>query len=230
MAVGSDGNTESHTGTTGSASEASFTWSHNPAAPRGVLVFVHTLSEVKKVTSVTYDGVSVPELTGLAAVATTGENGRVDVFFLGSSVPTTDPANVVVNRTNDATVMYAVSISVSAATDTEVYEAGAVIQTTLDTLAAVSVDDGSPGTNSLRFASVNSGLSSPPSAAAGSTRIPDAGIDFGARSCCTVAENTAGQGARNVGFSSGTAEDRAAVYLAVREVVAATFVPKAILI
>ena len=218
MAVAFDFGSESYTGaTTGSVSEASFTWSHNPVGtPRGVLIFVITmLNATQHVTSVTYDGVDVPAVSGGAAVDSASEPGRCDVFFLGSSVPTTAPANVVVNRTNDAVEMWAVCITVTAAADTEVNTAGIVLLQDDGTFAEQNVDDGSPGTNSVRFAGTHSGLAGVPAAGANSTVVH--GFDTGSNVAQVVRETTAGQGSRPVGFSDGTTDDRAAVHLAVRE-------------
>src|SRR3989338_6515570 len=86
-AVAHDAASESHTGTTGSTNQASFTWTHTPAGtPRGVLVYVFTRSATLTVTGVTYGGIAMTAVAGGAAVDTGGEPGRVDAFFLGASV------------------------------------------------------------------------------------------------------------------------------------------------
>ena len=217
MAVAYDAGSESYTGaTTGSVSEASFTWDHTPVGTaRGVLVFVITmLSDVQHVTSVTADGSAVPAVSGGAAVDSATEPGRCDVFFLGSSVPA-GTLTMVVNRTNDAIEMWACCITVTAAADTEVYTTGIVLLEGDGTLAEQNVDDGSPGTNSVRFAGIHSGLAGVPAAGANSTVVH--GFDTGSNVAQVVRETTAGQGSRPVGFSDGTTDDRAAVHLAVRE-------------
>src|SRR3990170_8397099 len=111
MAVAHDFASESHTGAVGSISQASFTWQHNPTGvPKGVLVFVVNLSGygTTTVTSVTYDGVTVPAVSGGATGDDTGEAGYVNSYFLGSGVPTTDPAPVIVNRANNTLELWAV--------------------------------------------------------------------------------------------------------------------------
>jgi hypothetical protein len=214
MAIAFDATSESHTGTTGSTSQASFTWTHSPVGtPRGILVFVFTNANSSLISSVTYGGTDMTAVTGGEASDTAGEPGRCTAYFLGASIPTGNQS-VVVNRTNNTTVMYAVAASVTAGDDTEV--TGVQLQTTDGTLAELSVDDGSTGIDSVRFAGINSGLAAVPAAGANSTVMH--GIDFGTRVIQTVRETTAGQGSRSVGFSSGTSDDRAAVYLAVREV------------
>lgn len=228
MAVAHDAITDSHTGTTGSASEASFTWSHNPVGvPKGILVFTFVLANADNATAVTYDGVALSAVTGGRAVdSDAGEEGDCKAWFLGSSVPTTDPANVVVTRTNNANVMWAASVSVTALTDTEIYLPGIVLLQNDGTLAEQNVDDGSPGTSSLRYCGLNSGLPGAPTIGANSTAFGATGaIDFGARVIVICRETTAGQGSRPVGWSSGTSDDRAAVHLAVREVPGGAVVP-----
>lgn len=217
MAVAFDATSESHTGTTGSASQASFSWTHTVAgSPAGVLVFVFTNANSALISSVTYGGVDLTAVTGGQAIDTTGEPGRCDTYFLGSNVPSGNQT-VEVTRTNNTTVMYAVAATVTSATG-YTSTAGPVLLQNDGTLAEQNVDDGSPGANSVRFAGINSGLPAVPAAGANSTVMH--GIDFGARVCQTVRETTAGQGSRPVGFSSATSDDRAAVHLAVIEVAA----------
>lgn len=217
MAVAHDFGSESHTGTTGSTSQASFSWSHNPVGvPSGVLVFVWTNADADLIVfpEVTYDNVLLIQVA--EAIDSLGEPGRCTVFFLGSGVPTTDPATVAVTRTNNATVMYAVCVTVTAAGNTEV--TGVVTQTTDGTLAEVNVDDGSPGSNSLRYAAGHSGLATSPTIGANSTLVHDLELAATTQEFGVVRETVAGQGSRPVGFVSGTSDDRAFVYLAVREV------------
>lgn len=216
MAVAYDAESESHAGTTGSLSEASFSWTHSPSGTaRGVVVFVFsTGNTTNQATGVDYGGVSLTEVSGGTAVDSAGETGVCTAYFLGASLPSGNQT-ITVARNNNSTGMYAVAFTVTAANDTEVYEAGIALLQGDGTLAEQSVDDGTPGTNSLRFAGLNSGLPDVPSAGANSTSGPS--IDVGARVIASVYETTAGQGSRNVGFSSGTSDDRAAVHLAVRE-------------
>lgn len=213
MAVAFDAASESHTGTTGSASEASFTWEHDPVGtPRGVLVFVFVNANADDVTSVTYEGATLNEIP-LFATDTTDEPGRTYAFFLGTSVPTADTATVVVNRVNNADVMYAVCFTVTAADDT--FSCGWLAENNNQALAEENIDDGTlSGTDSLRFAGTHYGGNGIPGTGASSTAGPS--IDFGARTIGTVRETTAGTGARPVGFSASS-EDVAALYVAIRE-------------
>jgi len=152
-------------------------------------------------------------VAGGAAIDDAGEPGRVDTFFLGASVPS-GTQSVVVNRTNNATIMYAVAMTVTAASDTGT--TGIVLLQQDGTYAVQSVNDGSPGANSLRFAAGYTGATTPVPAGTGSTL--GASIDLGSYGASAVYEAAAGQGARNIGFNYATLDDRAAVHLAVREV------------
>jgi len=223
MAVAFDAVSESHTGTTGNASAASFTWDHTPTGtPAGVLVFTFVNANADDATAVSYDGIALTAVNGGRSInAGAAEVGDCKAWFLGSSVPTTSPAAVVVSRNNNANVMYAVAITVTAAANTEVYEAGIQLQQSASAaMVELNIDDGSPGTNSVRFAAVNAGLGTVPGTGANSTAIAD--IDFGVRTIGVVRETTAGQGARPVGFNtSAVADDVSAVHLAVREAAAA---------
>jgi hypothetical protein len=229
MAIGFDAASESHTGTTGSASEASFGWTHTPAGtPKGVLVFTFVNANADDATSVTYGGVSLTAVSGGRAVDTAGEPGDCKAWFLGSSVPT-GAQTVTVNRNNNANVMYAVAITVTSSQNSEVHTAGIVLLQEDGSVASQSVTDDSSGTgNSMRFAGINCGADDfgtvLPSSPAFGTLYPDSGnstwlqgIDFGTRVCGVVRETTAGTGARSVGFF-GPSDDRAAVHLAVKDV------------
>ncbi len=215
-AVANDAASESHTGTTGSVSTASFTWVHTPVStPRGVLVFVYTISATKKVVNVTYGGVAMTEILGGAAVDTAIEPGRIDTFFLGAGIPA-GAQSIVVNRINDATIMYASAATQIAGANTEIYIPGIILLQENGTFVEQLIDDGLPGTNSQRYAAAYSGGANILSAGAASTILNN--IDFGVYTVTTAKETTAGQGARNVGFIDATADDRAAVHLAVREI------------
>lgn len=217
MAVAHDASAESHTSTTGSTSQASFTWTHTLAAgAKGIGVMVWTNANEDDIVSV------LCGTSGLSwidrATDTAGEPGRCDLYFLGIATPT-GAQTMTVNRVNNATTMYAVSFSVTAATNTEIHRPGIVKLEGDNTVAEQSVTDGSPGTNSVRYAGGHFGHQTPPTTGASSTAMQS--IDIGATCFVSVSETTAGQGARNVGMSSGTSDDRAALHFAVREMPAA---------
>jgi hypothetical protein len=212
-AVTFDAGSESHTGTVGSANEASFSWTHTPVGtPRGVLVFTHSRAAADIALGVTYGGVPLTAVPGGRAVDTAGsEVCDCKAWMLGSGVPA-GPQPLIVTRTNNATVMYAAAATVTAPSDTQ-----ATVPVLLQedgTLAEQSVDDGSPATSSLRFAGLSSGLNAGlPGVGPNSTAMVD--INYNGTLAMVVRETTAGQGLRPVGFSSATLDDRAAVHLAV---------------
>lgn len=219
-AIAFDAASESHTGTTASTNQASFSWTHSPVvAPEGIVVFVITLNSATAYdTSVTYGGSSMTRDTSATATDSAGEPGVVRTYFLGSSVPTGNQT-VTVNRTNNSVEMYAVAFSVNSTNtyNTEIYTAGIVLVQDDGAWSEQNVTDGSPGTNSLRFVGVYDGTNNVPSAGSSSTAGPS--IDVGVYTSATAYETTAGQGSRPVGFSQGGNDDRAGVHLAVREVV-----------
>jgi hypothetical protein len=227
---------ESHAGTTGASGAASFTWNHAATGtPRGALVFVFGVvtNALPPVTSVTYGGATMVSIP-YTAIDTDTEPGSVHAYYLDNVATGTQA--IVVNR-SDATpwthVLYAVCYTVTAAGPTEVYLPGVKTKsastaiataasstgTGTGTLAEDTVDDGSPGTSSLRFMGRYQGTSNVTAAGPNSTAPASAAasIDFGLFVIDTFYETTAGQGARNVGGATIT-DDVAAILLAVREI------------
>lgn len=222
MAVAYDAVSESHSGTSGSTFEASFSWTHTPSGtPRGVTVFVFTVSSSADwAQSVTYGGVVLNRFVAMGGTDTASEPGRVAVFHLGAAIPT-GAQTVVVTRNNDSVEMYAIAVSVTedGSRKTHLHEAGFVNLSENQALTEQSVSDGSPGQDSVRLAGLFSGSASPGGGSwvgANSTFL--AGIVVGsARGAAAVRETTAGQGSRPVGFDSGgTSDDVASTHLAVR--------------
>ena len=216
MAIAHSSSSESHAGTTGSSNEASFNWTHTQTGtPAGVLVFVFNgNSSTQNVTGVSYGSSSLTQVSGASASDTTGEPGRVDTYFLGSGLPSGNQT-VTVTRTNNATVMYATVATVTAAVGSDTDTTGTVTLSQNGSILEQNVDDGSPGSNSLRYAGAYTGRPNPPGAGTNSTLLQN--IDFGSSAIAFVRETTAGQGSRPVGFNQGQNDDRAAVYLAVIE-------------
>ena len=216
--VSHDTSAESHTGTTGSTSEASFPINITIAAgAKGVAVGVWTLANADYVGTVDIDGGGGSLTQFSEAADTAGEPMRMTAFFMAN--PPTGARVITVNRTNNATVMYAIAHSVLATSTVEVYTAGIVLLQESQTLAEQNVDDGSPGTNSLRFAFVGYGGGAP---AAGANSTIGQGIAASGASCRSYYETVAGQGSRPVGASTGVADDVAAIHFAIREVPASS--------
>lgn len=194
-----------------------FSWTHTPAGtPKGILVFIFNLdASADNNSGVTYNGLTVPAVTGGLAQDTVGEPCFCKAWFLGSSVPT---GAQTVQATCSGGNMCGVATTVTADTDTEIYLPGIVLLQGDQAVSEQSVNDGSPGTNSTRFAGLATGLNSLPSAGANSTVIQSS--DEGVMGISAVRENTAGQGSRSIGWS-GSSDDVAAVHLAIREIIAA---------
>lgn len=214
MAVAFDASSPS--GTAVNTAVASYSWTHTPVGtPRGVAVFAFQAGpagDVDHTVGVTYGGVAMT-FVGSAA-DTANELGRCEGYHLGAAIPT-GAQTVTVTRTNNTTEMWAVAATLTADADTAT--AGLVTQSENAALAEVAVDDGSPGSDSVRVAGAYWGGGSPPGTGASSTLMRN--LDFGAYGASTVRETTAGQGARNVGFSA-VADDRATVHFAVKELLA----------
>ncbi len=211
-AVSHSTSSESHTGTSGNASSTSFSWTHgDTGSPEGVLVFVTTIANADYITSVTYGGVTMTQVS--EAIDTTTEPARVTAFFLGSSVPT-GSQTIEVTRTNNATVMYANAASVQAAGNTET--TGYVLLQNNLAYSEQSVDDGSLGTNSMRYVGAYTGRNTALTAGANTTALQS--IVLAATQASMLGrETTAGQGARSVGYTYATTDDAAAIHLAIRE-------------
>ncbi len=216
MAVEHSAASESHTGTTGSTSQNSFSWTHSQTGtPAGILVFVYTFnSSLDFVTSVTYGGLSLGLVSGGRVTDGSGEPGGIHTFFLGTGLPSGNQT-ITVNRTNNTTVLYATAATVLAKYNTEVYTPGIVTLSGDGTMPVQSVTDGWPGSFSQRYAGAYSGLNTLPAAGTGSTLLNS--IDIGNYGAVMARETTPGQGPRNVGFNAAT-DDRAAVHLAIREI------------
>jgi hypothetical protein len=211
MAVGFDVTSESHTGTEGSTSEASFNWSHpGGGSAVGAYVFVGQVGGGDSITSVTYGGNAMTEDTSAADIS--AEQGRIELYKLESSVPT-GSQTVEVTRTNNTREMWACCITVTA-TGGVVELTGQFVEEDNQALTEENVDDGSPGTSSLRICGLYSGLNTPGSEGANSTMAHE--IDVGTKWLAVCYETSVGQGSRPVGFSAGS-DDVAAIYAAIRE-------------
>jgi len=230
MAAAHDNVSESHTSTSGVASVASFTWDHVPTGtPRSALVFTLAIG-ANPVTGVTYGGTSMTAVPYTAYDSDT-EPGFVQAWFLDNCG--TGTKAVVVNRTNNAVVTYATCMTQTAASATEVYLAGVKTiaaagaeQTAASSSntgvssswASMALDDGSPGTNSIRYLAVYSGASSVSAASTNTTTNgTSASIDFGNYVFFTLRETTPSQGSKTLTLATAISDDLAAIGLAVRE-------------
>jgi len=210
MAVAHDAGSESAV----SASTASFSWTHTPSGtPRSALVFVLSIQSTGDDTGVTYGGTAMALVAGGEANDTATEQGTVRTYFLDNVAA--GAQTVEVTRVNDATQMMGIAATQTAAGATQVGPTIVLLEEN-GTYAEQSVDDGSPGTASVRYVAGYYGGATPAPVGASTTLVHV--HDFTAFGWTVGRETTAGQGARNVGLTQATADDRAGVHLAVREV------------
>jgi hypothetical protein len=203
------------------ASVASFNIGTLGTGARAGIVFVATHGSNDIITGVTWNGVAMSLL--FKAMDTDTEPGAVEAYFLDNVTN----GIITVSRTNNATVTVGYAASISAASACEAFQTVTLASTAQNTNAdtssggtgpsvEVNVDDGSPGTNSMRFAAAYSGAATPPLQGTNSTNLQV--LDSTALGSRFVRETTAGQGSRPVGFATGTTDDWALVAVAVREV------------
>lgn len=206
---------ESHTGTTGSVSQASYTWALGIAgdAPRGVVVFtMQGVLAADAVTAVTYGGVALTKVTGGAAADTVTEPGRVTTWLLGASVPS-GAQSVVVTRTSNTATCYGVGFLlggsaaiVSYGTPGYMMENGAAVALTIN-----------PGTaTSIVLAALYTGGSTAPTASTGMTLAQTLSGSY-AYAFGAAYETTPTTGSRARGLVAAT-DDLAYVVCAFREV------------
>lgn len=205
------------------ASVASFNIGTLGTSAQCGIVFVCTHNSATAVdTAVTWNSVSMT-LIG-SSTDTDTEPGVTRGYFLDGVTNGT----ITVSRTNNATVCvgYAASISANSACDIAQWVTqggGGTFNVNANSSEAGTtgsteqpVDDGSPGTNSMRFAAAYSGAATPPAAGPNSTALQV--LDSTAFGSRFVRETNAGQGSRSVGFATGTTDDWAFMAVAVREI------------
>ncbi len=194
----------------------SWSFTHTPVGtPKGVVVYTFTdVLTPSNVTGVTYGGVAMTNVG--SAVDSAGEPGTCLAWFLGSGIPTGVQSVVATVDVGNGNNHAGVAVSVTASGNTS--STGVVTEADDQALTEENINDGSPGSASLRFAGVFSGISTGATIGASSTMIQQYTGVTGGRSFQVCRETTPGQGSRPVGFT-GVSDDVAAVYLAVREVV-----------
>lgn len=122
MAIAFDAYASNTTNGTGN-----FSWTHTPVGtPKGAIVYVLCNgSGADEITSVTYGGTAMTQITSSPVLNTTGELGSAHGFFLGSSVPT-GAQTVSVTTSGTATTKIGGSVTVTASNDTSVVTQGTV--------------------------------------------------------------------------------------------------------
>jgi len=189
-------------------------WTHNPVGtPRGIIVLIVTNDTTDTITSVTYDGTA---LSRVRWQNVGGENGSAYAYFLGASVPTTDPATVTVNFTGIANHM-GCSISVTAADDTSVAHHLGLASTSLANPAITLTTS----VTTITYGALYSGTAGPTSTAPDANHTDVQETDLGPETAsCIRRSATVAAGSPVVGWTVA-ADDVAAVAIAVREGVVA---------
>lgn len=198
----------------------SFTFNHTSSVGvKGVIVFVFDFNNVIMTSSVNYGDTTMTKITGAVAKDVSGEPCYLQTFFLGSGISSGEKT-ITVSKSEGNVTSYAICVSFLANGNTEL--SSAVLLDESGTYSEQNVDDGSPGTNSLRVCAGFSGNSPLLTAGENSTYLVGVSPGGFSRSINLCRETTAGQGSRPVGFSYAISDDRAAVHIAVKEIVAAT--------
>jgi hypothetical protein len=109
------------------AGTGNLSWTHTPVGtPRAVIVFiVQTGAGTDQVTSVTYGGTSMTEVSGSPNLHAAGETGAVYAYFLGSAIPT--GAQTVTVNVSGAASKRAVAYTLTANADTEIVDSDGTI-------------------------------------------------------------------------------------------------------
>jgi hypothetical protein len=185
------------------------------ASTKGILVFTFNINTTNdNFTGVTDGGAhALTAVASCSASDSAGEPGSVKAWFIGSGM-TTGTQTITAARTNNTDPGYMIAISVTAGGDTQAISCAAINNNAA--LSEQSIDDGSPGVNSVRYGAVYYGLpvAGNLTAVANSTLVQDA--SSASQSGAAARETTAGQGARSVGFA-GASDDQASVRLAIKE-------------
>lgn len=102
----------------GAGGTGNLSWTHTPSGtPKGVVVIVgQFIGGTDEVTSVTYDGVAMTEVSPSPLCKTSGEPGCAYAYFMGSSVPT--GAKTVQVNVSGSSTRRAISCTITAATST----------------------------------------------------------------------------------------------------------------
>jgi hypothetical protein len=190
-------------------------WTHTPAGtPRGVVVFIVQNSGANQVSSATYGGVTMTEVSGSPFSHTTGEPGTISAYFLGSGVLA--GAQTVTVTVTGANSKAAVAYTLTAGADTELEDVDATIVS--DEIQNPRATLGLGGVNSWCAIGFHSGAESPGgiSPIPGSNWTVTSEHDFGSQQAGFYRYNP-------VGFTDVTAGwnqlplDAVAIALAIKE-------------
>lgn len=191
------------------------TFSLNPSATtRGVLVLIVHEVGTDTVAGVTYDGVAMGQIAGSPLLHTAPETGSVHAFFLGSNVPTTDPATVAIDVT-DTSDYVAAGFTFTAAADTEIHDVTIIDSGSLDDPSGVLTIT----RTSFCVGALYSGLAGVADVDAGANTVIVVEADLG-QDTSAISRSSIGTTASDFtfGWTTSGADDAAAILVAVTEV------------
>lgn len=117
-------------------------WTHTPTGtPRGVTIYVYGDEGTDDVTTVTYGGVTVPEVSGSPLLHTGGEICAVHAFHLGAGIPTGPQTVAIGYRSGGTSFHNADCVTETAAADTAVEDTKTVNSNSLANPSATLVID-----------------------------------------------------------------------------------------
>lgn len=103
-----------------------FTFNHTPAGtPRGVTVGIDFFVGTGTASAVTYGGVAMTQVISVQSGNALGENGRAEIWFLGTGIPT-GVQTVSITHNGSGIINKASCVTVTAAADTEIGDSDSV--------------------------------------------------------------------------------------------------------
>lgn len=206
-------------GTTGTGT---LSYTHTPVGtPRAVLLFVVHSGTTDEVTTVTYGGTGMTQISVSPQTKSTGELSVVHAFFLGSSIPT--GAQTVEVSVSGASTKLGRSITLTASADTEVVDADIISS---DSVSNPSVTLGLGGRTSFVAIGFDSGQIDVASIAPNAGWTSRVEFDFGSHSGGVYTYDTIGSSDVAAGWDNSAAggDDANAIAVAISEAAAATAV------
>lgn len=200
----------------GAVQKPTVSWTHTPVGtPRAVIVLIAQdgASGADEVTSVTYGGVTMSEVSGSPNSLATGENGAMYCYFLGSSIPT-GAQTVTVNVTGTGGTKWPVAITLTGAADTVVQSSDGTIHST--SLANPSVTLTSGGNSVFAAIGFFGGQNAPTSNTPLSGWTDRGENDFGTTTGGVYTFDTVGTSNVTAGYTAA-AEDAVMMAVAIAE-------------
>lgn len=184
--------------------------------PRAIVVFLaHGIESTDLITSVSYGGVAMTRVpTNGFAQDTAGEPGASYAYFLGASIPT-GLQQVSIVHTGSTTTKWAITVSYTAAGDTQIGASGKLEGDQANPQLALNT-----AVSSIRACILYSGHDAGASVAvlAGMEAVGALNsVDFGTDGAFMGQQSTASTGSFTIGFTA-TSEDTAFIALAIQEI------------